>query len=400
MHYHIILTERCNLRCSYCYEKSMQEFENGLEEKWNYDMETPVDSEVSIERLKKLVKSSDTLIFYGGEPLVMMDRMKDIMDNLNCRFMIQANGVLLNQLPTEYLLRLDKMLVSIDGTAERTNKNKGAQKYETVIKNLRDVRARGFKGEIVARMVITEPDLFEQVMHVVELVKEGLYDSIHWQIDAEFYKSDYDRSKFSEFVTSYNSSLDKLLYWWMAEMRSISGPTVSHQPLAAKKKMSKIWKIYPFLGVLGRVMGWDKETRLPCGAGFANFTINTKGNLSACPIMNSVRDMYCGSLEEGVTMEKNCGKWCIGCDYLDVCGGRCLYSNDAQLWPKEGHEMVCNTIQHLVDGIRRIAGVEPAASRQPLAAKKGKTVGELIDEGVVGRGDFDFEKYFGPEVIP
>lgn len=367
MHYHIILTERCNLQCKYCYEKSMQEFENGLEKKWDYDQETPVDSQVTIEKLKKFLKPTDTLIFYGGEPLVMIDKIKEIMDNVKCRFQIQSNGILLNQLPTEYLLKIDKMLISIDGTEKRTNENKGNAKYEIITKNLRDARARGYKGEIVARMVITDSDLYEQVMHLIDLIKEGLYDSIHWQIDAEFYKFDYDKEKFSKFVEEYNSSLDKLLEFWVDEI-----------------KKGKLWKIYPFIGVLARVMGWDKETRLPCGAGYANFTINTKGDLSACPIMNSVKNMYCGSIEEGVTKEKSCGGWCIGCDYLDICGGRCLYSNDAQLWPKEGHDLVCETIKNLIDKIK---------SHVP-------NIKLAIRENKVSEKDFEYEKYFGPEIIP
>lgn len=367
MHYHIILTEKCNLQCSYCYGKSMEEFDNGLEEKWDYDQETPVDSEVSIERIKKLVKPTDTLIFYGGEPLCMIPKIKEIMDNVNCKFQIQSNGILLNQLPTEYLLKLDKMLISIDGTKERNDKCKGCGKYDIVLNNLKDARERGFKGEIVARMVITEGDIQEQVMHLVGLINEGLYDSIHWQIDAEFYKFDYDKERFGKFVTEYNKSLKKLISWWASEIEK-----------------GKIWKLYPFLGVLGRVTLWDKETRLPCGAGYANFTINTKGDLSACPIMNSVKNMYCGSVDKGVTREMNCGKWCEGCHELDICGGRCLYSNDAQLWPKEGHEQVCETIFALIDGIRDL---------KPMIEKK-------IEEDVVSQEDFLFEKYFGPEIIP
>lgn len=367
MHYHIILTERCNLQCSYCYGKSMQEFENGLEKKWQYDDKTPVDSEVSIERLKKFVKSTDTLIFYGGEPLIMIDKIKNIMDNLDCKFQIQSNGIFLNQLPTEYLLKIDKMLISIDGTKERTNENRGIGKYEIVLKNIKDARQRGYSGEIVARMVITKSDVYEQVMHLISLINDGLFDSIHWQIDAEFYKFDYNKENFSQFVKEYNSSLNKLLKFWEEEINR-----------------GNILKIYPFIGILNRIMGWDKETRLPCGAGYANFTINTKGDLSACPIMNSVKNMYCGSIDEGVKNEKVCGGWCVGCDYFNICGGRCLYSNDAQLWPKEGHDLVCETIKNLIDGIKSLV----------------PNLQNLISEGKISKEDFDYEKYFGPEIIP
>jgi hypothetical protein len=61
-----------------------------------------------------------------------------------------------------------------------------------------------------------------------------------------------------------------------------------------------------------------------------------------------------------------------------------LYSNDAQLWPKEGHDLVCKTIFALIDGVRGVKCVVQIA----------------IDEGKVTKEDFMFEKYFGPEIIP
>jgi len=135
--------------------------------------------------------------------------------------------------------------------------------------------------------------------------------------------------------------------------------------------------IYPFVGILNRIKGWDKETRLPCGAGFANLTISTKGDLSACPIMNSVKNFYCGSVDTGVEKEIDCANWCVGCEYFSICGGRCLYSNYAQLWPKEGFDLVCRTIKYLIEGIRQ------RSKELNLKAK-----------------DFEYEKYFGPEIIP
>lgn len=358
MHYHIILTERCNLKCKYCYEKSMNEFENGLEIKWKYDLKTPFDSEVSVEKLKKFIKPEDTLIFYGGEPLVMLEKMQEIMDNINCRFMIQTNGIFLDKVPLEYLFKFDKMLISIDGTRERDNLNKGNFHYDKVVSNLRKIREVGFSREIVARMAVSEkPDIFEQVMAILNL---KLFDSVHWQIDAGFYKFDFDFDEFNKFVEEYNENIDKLLDWWFEQI-----------------KQGRIVKLYPFIGILNRIEGWDKENRLPCGAGYANFTINTKGDLSACPIMNSVENFYCGSIEKGILEEKKCGGWCVGCSYLDICGGRCLYSNHAQLWPKEGFDLVCFTIKHLIDEIRkRSEGLE------------------------LKMEDFEYEKYFGPEIIP
>ncbi|MBT4376801.1 TIGR04084 family radical SAM/SPASM domain-containing protein, partial [archaeon] len=332
MHYHIILTEVCNLKCKYCYEKSMKEFENGLEEKWDYDQETPFDSEVSVGRLRKLLKPTDTLIFYGGEPLVRIEKMKEIMDNVDCHFMIQTNGIFLNKVPFDYIERLDKMLVSIDGTRSRDMENKGPLHYDKVVENVRMLREKGYAGEIVARMVISKPDVYEQVQAILDL---GLFDSVHWQIDAGFYKNDFDLEKFSKFVGEYNASIDRLLDWWFLELEN-------------KNRIM----LYPFVGILNRIKGWDKETRLPCGAGFSNFTINTKGDLSACPIMNSVSNFYCGSVEKGIDVERRV-PGCENCSYKNICGGRCLYWREAKLWPKEGDDLICKTIKHLIEGIRK-----------------------------------------------
>ena len=367
----------------------MQEFENKLEKKWDYDMETPEDSEVPIEKLKKFLKPEDTLIFYGGEPLMKINKIMEIIDNVDCHFMIQTNGMLLDKLPTKYLMKLDKMLVSIDGTKERDNWGKGIVHYDKIISNLKDVRARGYTNEIVARMVISGGDIYNQVMHLVGLINKGLFDSIHWQIDAGFYKFDFNEEKFSKFVKEYNDSIDELLDFWITEIgrgvevppHDVPGTRTSNE---VNEKRGKVWRFYPFLGILNRLMGWDKDKGLPCGAGVNNFSINTKGDLSACPIMNSVKNLYCGNIEKGITTPRKISG-CDDCSYKNICGGRCLYWKEANLWPKTGNDLICDTIKHLIDGVR-----EKAVPK----------VKEAIKERKVKKEDFDFEKYFGPEIIP
>jgi len=362
MHYHIILTERCNSRCVYCYGKSMKEFENGLEEKWEFE-DCPCDSEVDIETLKSFIKKDDTLIFYGGEPLLKIDKIKEIIDNINCRFCMQTNAKILDQLPKKYLLKLDKILVSIDGDRQRTDENRGKGNYDLVIKNVEKIKELGFNGEVVSRMTICHPDIFEQVKYLLDL---NIFDSVHWQLDAGFYKNDFDDEKFSEFVKKYKSELTNLVNYWLKEM-----------------KKGKVLKLYPFLGIFESVY-YNKSSKLRCGSGYANFTITTNGKLSACPIMNSVKDFYCGNIRQGVKKEIHCIEPCTTCSYYDLCGGRCLYSNYAKLWPEQGQDLICETIKHLINEIKRIV----------------PEIRKLIDNKLVSEEDFYYEKYFGPEIIP
>ncbi len=378
MHFHIILTERCNLRCKYCYEKSMNEFDNGLDKKWNYDYDAPHDSKVEIEKVKKFLEKDETpvLIFYGGEPLMKLDKIKLFMDSINAttaggktKFYIQTNGLSLKAIQKKYLHKIEKMLISIDGNKERTDFNRGKGIYNSVISNIKNIREKGYKGEIVARMTISFSDIYEQASHVIKLIEQGIFDSIHWQLDAGFYKNDFDLGKFTKFASEYNNSINKLLNFWVEKMKN-----------------GKVLMLYPFIGIFDTLY-YNKSSKLPCGAGYANYTITTTGKISACPIMNSVENFYCGDINANIKDLKqiHCAKEpCNKCNYYEICGGRCLYSHYAKLWPKEGEKLICKTIIYLIEGIKK---------RIPEIKK-------LIDSKIISEKDFEYEKYFGPEIVP
>ena len=63
MYYHLILTEKCNSKYRYCYEKPIQEFDNSLDKKFEFDFTAPCDLNINLEKLKKFIKSKDVLIF-------------------------------------------------------------------------------------------------------------------------------------------------------------------------------------------------------------------------------------------------------------------------------------------------------------------------------------------------
>jgi len=352
----------------------MNEFDNGLGEKFDFDFEVPCDSKVESVKIAEFLKNGDTLIFYGGEPLVNFPKMKEIIDTVEkskkkIRFCMQTNGKLLNEIPLVYVKKLSKMLISIDGDMKRTDYNRGLGTYDKVLKNILEIREKGYEGEIVARMTLSFPDIFEQAMHIVGLIEGHLFDSIHWQIDAGFYKYDFDKKQFKTFVNEYNKSIDRLLDFWIEYM----------------KDKRKVLKLYPFLGIF-EALYYDKSVKLQCGSGYANYTISTNGKIVACPITNGVKDFYCGDVNtpQEPLKEIYVKDPCTSCNYISACGGRCLYSNYAKLWPEEGEKLICKTIIHLIDELDdRIPEIE-----------------ELIESKVISEDDFEFERYFGPEIVP
>jgi len=368
MYYHILMSEACNSECRYCYKKSMEEFDNGLDKKFKFDFSSPESSTVDIKKLKKfLLKDKDAvLVFYGGEPLMEIEKIRRIMDEIHIPFRMQTNGKLLDKLPAKYVNRIKRILISLDGDKKRTDFNRGEGTYDKVISNLNLIKENGYNGEIIARMTISQehPDIYEQVL---SLIKAG-FTSIHWQIDAGFYKFDYNYEKFKTFSEEYNKSVSRLIEYWINEM-----------------KKGNVIRIYPFIAIIDSLLKGE-STGLRCGAGYEGYAISTDGKVVACPIMNCIEDFKAGDLNsEPKELKKfDVGGKCKTCNYLSLCGGRCLYSNKAELWPEKGTEQICNTIKHLID---------------ELKAKLPK-IKDLIDQKIISKKQFTYEKYFGPEIIP
>ena len=56
----------------------------------------------------------------------LREKIKQIMDNINVHFRMQTNAKLLEKLPKEYVNKITKILISLDGT-------KGSQINGTVL---------------------------------------------------------------------------------------------------------------------------------------------------------------------------------------------------------------------------------------------------------------------------
>ena len=150
-------------------------------------------------------------------------------------------------------------------------------------------------------------------------------------------------------------------------------------------KTGQVIRIYPFIGIVESILK-NEKTLLRCGAGYEGYAISTDSKIIACPIMNCIKDFEAGNLDSEPSELKKFyvnGK-CKACSYFDLCGGRCLYWHKAELWPEKGNELICNTIKHLIDELK----------------KQIPKIQDLIDRKIISKKQFHYEKYFGPEIIP
>ncbi len=360
MHYHIILTKECNLFCSYCGGGSDT---------------PPKEIQYSVEDLKSFMsKDSDPVIeFYGGEPLLRLKAMSNIMDEIPGRFVVQTNGQFLDRVEPHYLTRLHSVLVSVDGTREVTDKERGKGVYERLTRNLALMRERGFRGDVVARMTVAQgTDIYENVRHLLDT---GLFDHVHWQLSFSMFWEAGENTEpgIEEWIAEYDSGVSSLVRWWVDEMA----------------RSNRVAGIVPFIGVMNSLLS-GKKSRLRCGSGIDFFSVMPDGRISACPVavdfdfsvIGSIFKSAPGSLCDVVGF----GEPCSSCDIFEICGGRCLFVNKTQGMLREnGYTLICTTVKHLVSELQ-------------LALPQ---VRALIECGAVSRSEFDYpELNNGCEIIP
>ncbi len=145
------------------------------------DYDVPNEINYDIDVLEKFMKKDPepVLIFYGGEPMLCIDKIKQIMDKVKAKqFNIQTNGLHLNNIEPEYVNRLTTIFVSIDGTEKLTD-YRGKGVYRKIIENIKAARENGFDGEIIARMTLMkETDIYENIKWLLNNPDHS-FSSIH-----------------------------------------------------------------------------------------------------------------------------------------------------------------------------------------------------------------------------
>jgi putative peptide-modifying radical SAM enzyme len=372
--FHIILTSQCNLECKYCFGEALEDFGDDFQE-LSVDYSLPKKIGYDSKALERFCKrdSDCVLTFYGGEPLLCTDDIRKIMDHVNAKlFMIQTNGLLLDRLEPRYVNRFHTILVSIDGDEAMTDFYRGKGTFRKVIDNLKLVKRNGFEGELIARMTVMEQtDIYRQVRWLLDN-DEYSFSSIHWQLNAGFWKNDFARRDFNQWSeNSYDPGIQKLVGFWVDHMET----------------HGVVLRLYPFLGIAYSLLSGERECLLRCGGGWVNYAIQTDGSIVPCPAMWGMKDYYLGHINDSDPLKLKkifVDEPCTSCIILGLCGGRCLYANITKRWRPEAYNLVCKTVQNLIESIS-----------QQIPRIQG-----LIEKSRIRLKNFEYLEGNGCEIIP
>jgi MoaA/NifB/PqqE/SkfB family radical SAM enzyme len=160
-----VVSNRCNIRCSYCNFPLLKEPELKLEQ-----------IELVLKNLKKIGVMRLGLL--GGEPLYRKDILEVIALAKKMGFFISLNSnLLLYDKFKDKLTDIDYFFTSLDGTPERHIQNRGKQDFEKVINSIRDIRKKG--KPLTAICVVTEFEI-KDAEYLIALAEKEKF-TLHFQ---------------------------------------------------------------------------------------------------------------------------------------------------------------------------------------------------------------------------
>jgi sulfatase maturation enzyme AslB (radical SAM superfamily) len=135
-----ILTDQCNFTCTYCFQKRLNPITIGSK-----------DVIKSIDLLYPFLAENSYINFYGGEPLLAYDSIREILrymgeknkklDQKGITLTLTTNGSLLDEKKIEFLNRHRfQVMVSFDGPAHEINRRPG--NFDLILANIKKLQTR------------------------------------------------------------------------------------------------------------------------------------------------------------------------------------------------------------------------------------------------------------------
>jgi len=316
----LLLTESCNLRCSYCF------IEGSKPEGYKDSVMSEETATLAVDRFVEWGSSKDkkSIVFYGGEPLLNRKALVAALDRVNTHIengtlpkdiekILITNGTLIDQ----SLLETIKMYnifpyISIDGPEEVHNSQRpfanGNGSYEDAVRGLNLVRSLdiepGVSITVTEEMVERMPEILEWL--VVNLGVKAVGFNMLESIPGRQYFSEEYGDKFAKAVVDSQHVCEKYKVYEERAMRKI-------------KQFAK-QEIYVY----------------DCAACGEQITVAPDGQVGVCQGFVGTREFFSGNVhdtsynpntdpifQEWSTISPINRDECMFCPGLGICGGGC-----------------------------------------------------------------------------
>lgn len=172
------LTEKCNLRCKYCiygemYVVNSKHNDNDM----TFDLaKSVIDYFVNLKHKISIRKSQQTISFYGGEPLLRFDLIKQIVEytsSIDCieyNYTITTNGLLLDKYYDQLANWGVRLLISLDGdeySSQYRKTKSGNSSFNVIYNNILNLKKeypKYFKYNVSFNSVIHDKNPLDKLL--------------------------------------------------------------------------------------------------------------------------------------------------------------------------------------------------------------------------------------------
>ena len=317
-----VLTNQCNLRCSYCFEKDKKSEFMTKEEALRISKE--IDDNFRNVTLKENPRAFLDIFFFGGEPMLCGETMRSVVEYFNDKaypveYGITTNATLITDDDIDFFIDNNfGILVSIDGIKKVHDANR-CNSYDIVKKNIGRMIDAGLKLNLEARLTIPPSSVKYMLQGVKEVFDMGI-DNIS---PCLVYDQSWKESEWKEFDKQMHGVFDFALdtYEDTNNKRNLSIKCVNE--------------------TLENCLIKSNFDEVPCGACTRNTIAISPGGIVAPCHQVSTNDLYKDSLVVGniltdnfdmekiksfsakVKLENKCSQ----CKYYSICSGGCRMEN-------------------------------------------------------------------------
>lgn len=347
----LLTTLTCNLKCTYC--------SLGVGDMVGSQGKVSYTTDVLDAFIKKHLSEHEVYVtFYGGEPTLNLDFIKEIMARYpTFRFQLQTNGTLLDSLPDSVLANLSNILLSIDGGEVITDGFRGRGVYRQVVKNTKAVRDRmpyAFTSTFTARVTwSSEETSFEELDELADT-----FDYVYFQFVAG--EGTYTPAAMEKKKAVITQLVDKFF------------------------SSDKLYPIIPIMGIVRNKVLPTRATELyhgktQCRVSTHILNVMPDGKIFPCPDMMYVPEMLQGDVIANwlkpSPLQPHPDMPCDQCEAQPWCRGNCLknlylaYVKGDQNYRDNVVEPICDLVRLLG---REIDRHDPQAwyAKAPLDVRK------------------------------
>lgn len=311
----LILNNSCNLNCSYCFANKGK-FDKPYEQMKLDDAKKAIV--MVVNNLRRNKKRKMTIAFFGGEPLLSFEMIKNIVsfvkenfNDIQPLYRITTNGTLLTSSIVSYLENNPfEIMISIDGSKKQHDffrkDIKGNGSYDKIKNNLKFFKDA---SKLNARITITQAN---------SNISDYLYDILSLGFRKITFAVDYSIPEIDFF--NFKKSLKKMFKLYLQDI-----------------KKGFYYDITNITTVISSII-LHYKLKSHCNAGISYITLSADGVYYRCPrfvsnklfklaTLSEKPDILLRSLQDYKDKLKNDAadrnKKCSVCPFVYLCGGTC-----------------------------------------------------------------------------